>query len=181
MITLNKLYMITVVSYEAKYRSAFDTLNRSWIEKFFRIEPADEYLLQNPEATVIEPGGAILIALDGDVAAGVVGLKKINDAAYELIKMAVSDAHQGKGIGALLGKAILAEAEKLGAQKVVLYSNTSLLPALSLYRKLGFVEVSLEPDNDYVRSDIKMELMINNSARSSRTGDSPRQEQNAVF
>lgn len=173
--------MIAVVSYEAKYRSAFDTLNRLWIEKYFKIEPADEYLLQNPESTVIETGGAILIALDDSTAVGVVGLKKINDSEYELIKMAVSDAYQGKGIGGLLGKAILIEAEKLGAQKVVLYSNTSLLPALSLYRKLGFVEVPLEADNDYVRSDIKMELMINNSARSSRNGDSPRQEQNAVF
>lgn len=173
--------MISVVSYEAKYRSAFDCLNRSWIEKYFSIEPADEYLLQNPEATVIEPGGAILIALEDATAVGVVGLRKINDTEYELIKMAVSDAHQGKGIGAILGKAILEEAAKLGAEKVVLYSNTGLLPALSLYRKLGFVEVPLEPDNDYIRSDIKMELLINNSARSSRNGDNQRQEQNAVF
>ncbi|MGN6417533.1 MAG: GNAT family N-acetyltransferase [Pseudobacter sp.] len=175
------MHMISVVSYEAKYRSAFDCLNRSWIEKYFSIEPADEYLLQNPEATVIEPGGAILIALEDATAVGVVGLRKINDTEYELIKMAVSDAHQGKGIGAILGKAILEEAAKLGAEKVVLYSNTGLLPALSLYRKLGFVEVPLEPDNDYIRSDIKMELLINNSARSSRNGDNQRQEQNAVF
>lgn len=173
--------MIAVVSYEAKYRSAFDSLNRSWIERYFSIEPADEYLLQNPEATVTEPGGAILIALEDDTAVGVVGLRKISDTEYELIKMAVSDAHQGKGIGAILGKAILEEAAKLGAEKVVLYSNTGLLPALSLYRRLGFVEVPLEPDNDYIRSDIKMELLINNSARSSRNGDNQRQEQNAVF
>jgi len=173
--------MISVVSYEAKYRSAFDSLNRTWIEKYFSIEPADEYLLQNPEATVIDPGGAILIALEDSTAVGVVGLRKISDTEYELIKMAVSDAHQGKGIGAILGKAILEEAAKLGAEKVVLYSNTGLLPALSLYRKLGFVEVPLEPDNDYIRSDIKMELLINNSVRSSRDGDGHRQEQNAVF
>lgn len=173
--------MISVVSYEAKYRSAFDSLNRSWIEKYFSIEPADEYLLQNPEATVIAPGGAILIALEDTTAVGVVGLRKISQTEYELIKMAVSDAHQGKGIGAILGKAILEEAAKLGAEKVVLYSNTGLLPALSLYRKLGFVEVPLEPDNDYIRSDIKMELLINNSAGSSRDGNGQRQEQNAVF
>lgn len=172
---------ITVVSYEPKYRKDFDNLNRAWIEKYFRIEPADDYVLLNPDETVIKPGGSILIALENNTAIGVVGLKKINHTDYEMIKMAVSESSQGKGIGAILGNAIIEEAARLGAQKVVLYSNTGLLPALSLYRKLGFVEVPLEPDNDYIRSDIKMELLINNSARSSRDGESPRQEQNAVF
>jgi putative acetyltransferase len=172
---------INVVSYTPEYRKDFESLNRAWIEKYFRIEPADEYVLLNPDETVIKPGGSILIALENNTAVGVVGLKKINHTDYEMIKMAVSETHQGKGIGAILGKAILEEAARLGARKVVLYSNSALLPALSLYRKLGFVDVPLEPDNDYLRSDIKMELLIDNSARSSRDGESPRQEQNAVF
>ena len=172
---------ITVVSYEPKYRKDFDNLNRAWIEKYFRIEPADDYVLLNPDETVIKPGGSILIALENNTAVGVVGLKKINNTDYEMIKMAVSETSQGKGIGAILGKAVIEEAIRLGAHKLILYSNTGLLPALSLYRKLGFVEVPLEPNNDYIRSDIKMELLIDNSARSSRDGESPRQEQNAVF
>jgi len=175
------MQQISVVSYEAKYQRAFDSLNRAWIEKYFRIEPADEYLLQHPEETVIKKGGAILIALHESSAVGVVGLRKINETEYELIKMAVSEEQRGKKIGEILCKAILEEAAKLGAHKVILYSNTSLLPALSLYRKLGFIEVPLEPDNDYMRSDIKMELLIDNSARSYRNDEFPRQEQNAVF
>ncbi|MBO9632827.1 MAG: GNAT family N-acetyltransferase [Chitinophagaceae bacterium] len=175
------MYKISVVSYQPEYRKDFDNLNRAWIEKYFRIEPADDHILLDPEATVIDPGGSILIALENEMAVGVVGLKKIADAEFELIKMAVSEDHHGKGIGGILCKAIIEEASRLGARKVILYSNTRLLPALSLYRKLGFVEVPLEPDNDYVRSDIKMELLINNSHRSSRDGESPRQEQNAVF
>ncbi len=35
---------INVVSYEPEYRKDFDNLNRAWIEKYFRIEPADEYV-----------------------------------------------------------------------------------------------------------------------------------------
>lgn len=175
------MYKISVVSYQPEYRKDFDNLNRAWIEKYFRIEPADDHILLNPEETVINPGGAILIALEDETAVGVVGLKKIDGSTFELIKMAVSEDHHGKGIGGILGKAIIEEAARLGARKVILYSNTGLLPALSLYRKLGFVEVSLEPNNDYLRSDIKMELLINYSDRSSRDGDSPWQEQNAVF
>ncbi|NML20312.1 GNAT family N-acetyltransferase [Pseudoflavitalea sp. G-6-1-2] len=172
---------ISVVSYEAKYKSAYVSLNRAWIEKYFRIEPADEYVLQNPEETIIDKGGSILIALDDCTAAGVVGLRKIDNDVYEMIKMAVSEQYQGKGIGYILGKAIIEEAAKLGARKVILYSNKSLKPALSLYHKLGFTEVPLEPDNDYIRSDIKMELLLDNSTSSYRNNNENRQEPNAVF
>lgn len=172
---------ISVVSYEPKYKSAFVSLNKAWIEKYFRMEPADEYVLQNVEENVINTGGAVLIALDDCIAAGVVGLRKINNDEYEMIKMAVSEQYQGKGIGYILGKAIIEEAAKLGARKVILYSNRSLKPALSLYHKLGFTEIPMEPDNDYIRSDIKMELTIDNSDSSYRNDLKNRQEPNAVF
>jgi len=45
------------------------------------------------------------------------------------------------------------------AQKIILFSNKKLVPALKLYEKLGFVELSLE-NNKYIESDIKMELLL---------------------
>ena len=50
------------------------------------------------------------------------------------------------------------KAKQLGAHKIILYSNTVLKPAISLYRKLGFKEVTV--DAVYERSDIKMELIL---------------------
>lgn len=172
---------ISVVSYEAKYKSAYVSLNKAWIEKYFRMEPADEHVLQDVEANVINTGGAVLIALDDCTAAGVVGLRKIDNDVYEMIKMAVSEQYQGRGIGHILGVAIIEEAARLGARKVILYSNRSLKPALSLYHKLGFVEIPMEPDNDYLRSDIKMELLLDKRDSSYRNSNENRQEPNAVF
>ena len=151
---------IIVVEYENKYQRDFEQLNRNWIEKYFRLEPADEYVLQHPEENIIQKGGAILIALHDSLAIGTAGLRRTGPDTVELIKMAVADNFRGKGVGELLGYAALEKARELGAEKVILYSNTSLTPALSLYKKLGFVEVPLEPDNEYIRSDIKMEIEL---------------------
>lgn len=74
---------------------------------------------------------------------------------YELGKMAVSPAAQGKNIGFLLGKAILDKARALGARNVFLESNTLLKPAISLYYKLGFEKISGYP-SPYERSNIQM-------------------------
>jgi GNAT superfamily N-acetyltransferase len=74
---------------------------------------------------------------------------------YELGKMAVSPAAQGKNIGFLLGKAILDKARKLGARNVFLESNTLLKPAIGLYYKLGFEKISGYP-SPYERSNIQM-------------------------
>jgi hypothetical protein len=52
----------------------------------------------------------------------------------------------------------IAQAKALSADKIILYSNTMLETAITLYRKLGFVEVPL--DGPYKRSDIKMELNL---------------------
>lgn len=155
---------IIVVEYEKKYQRDFESLNRTWIEKYFRIEPADEYVLQHPEENIIQKGGAILIALHNSLAIGVVGLRKTGPTAFELIKMAVAEDYRGKGVGELLGYAALEKARELGAEKIWLYSHSSLQPALALYRKLGFVEVHLDPalEYEYERADVKMEILVTN-------------------
>jgi GNAT superfamily N-acetyltransferase len=73
--------------------------------------------------------------------------------------MAVTPVAQGHGIGALLGRAAIERARQLGARWIELLSNTSLAPALHLYRKLGFVEVPLGA-SDYRRADIRMVLKL---------------------
>ena len=70
--------------------------------------------------------------------------------------MAVDEKYRGQKIGKALGEAAVEKAKTLGAHKIILYSNTILIPAVELYRKLGFVEVPV--DGPYKRSNIKMEL-----------------------
>lgn len=88
---------------------------------------------------------------------GTCALIKMDDERYELAKMAVSEAARGKGIGWLLGRAIIERARDLGATTVYLESNTMLTPAIALYRKLGFKRVT-GPPSPYHRCNIQMEL-----------------------
>ena len=84
----------------------------------------------------------------------------LDEKIYELGKMAVSDEYQGNKIGQQLMNFAIGFAKQRDWDKIVLYSSTKLPTALYIYRKYGFVEVELENNLPYARSDIKMELIL---------------------
>ncbi len=149
---------VTILEYNPEYQPWFEKFNRDWIEKYFWMEPIDIAVLQNPEEHIIKKGGSILMASCDKEMAGTVALKYVEPGVYEFTKMAVDEKFRGQKVGLLLSEAAIVKAKHLGAHKIILYSNTVLAPAISLYRKLGFKEVPL--DAVYKRSDIKMELML---------------------
>ena len=152
---------IKIVNYQPKYQQAFKTLNEEWISKYFEMEEADRKVLDNPKKQIINKGGCILVALYQNEPVGVCALLKMDDPVYnyELIKMAVKPAMQGKNIGWLLGQAIIDKARSLGASAIYLESNTILKPAISLYQKLGFKKV-FGRATPYKRCNIQMELQL---------------------
>ncbi|SHN10910.1 GNAT family N-acetyltransferase [Chitinophaga sp. CF418] len=152
---------VKIVDYTPAYQQAFKDLNVEWISTYFKMEEADYKALDNPQGYILDNGGHILIALYNDVPMGVCALIKMKDAEYdyELAKMAVSPAAQGKSIGWLLGSAILEKARSLGAKKIYLESNTVLKPAINLYYKLGFEKIVGHP-SPYERCNIQMERVL---------------------
>lgn len=152
---------IEIVEYHEKYQEAFKALNEEWISKYFVIEDADRKALDNPKSYILDNGGRIFVALYKGQPVGVCSLIKMNDPDYdyELAKMAVSPAMQGKNIGWLLGQTALAAARELGASKLYLESNTLLKPAINLYHKLGFKKV-FGRATPYARANIQMELSL---------------------
>lgn len=152
---------VQIVDYLPKYKKAFKELNEEWINAYFKMEEADRKALDNPKGYILDKGGYILFALYNDEPVGVCALIKMKDAEYgfEMAKMAVSPKMQGKGIGELLGKAVIEKAKKEGAKKLYLESNTILKPAITLYQKLGFKKVAARP-TPYERSNIQMELFL---------------------
>jgi ribosomal protein S18 acetylase RimI-like enzyme len=150
--------VIEILAYKKEHQPWFEKLNRQWIEKYFWMEPLDFEILQNPEEYIIKKGGIILMALCDQEVAGTVALKFITPVVYELTKMAVDENFQGRKIGRALADAAISKARQVGAEKIVLYSNTSLHPAISLYEKSGFKEIPV--DGPYKRTNIKMELIL---------------------
>ena len=150
---------VEIIDYSDKLKSYIKILNEEWLQKYFRVEESDTRSLSDPQREIIDKGGYIYYARYNGEIVGTASLMKVDDAVYELAKMAVTDSAQGLGIGRILLEHCLWVAREKGIGKVILYSNTSLHPAIHLYRTYGFNEIPLEHQH-YERANIKMEIVL---------------------
>ena len=150
---------VEIIEYSPEFRNDFKRLNYEWIEKYFKLEESDHQSLNQPDETILKPGGQIYMArLNGEMV-GTCALIKVDKDTYELAKMAVTAQARGRGIGWLLGQTAIAKARELGAKTIYLESNTVLEPAINLYQKLGFRKV-VGHASPYERCNIQMELKL---------------------
>jgi len=76
---------------------------------------------------------------------------------FELSKMAVTERHQGLGIGRRLLAAAIARFRKTRARELFLESSSKLQPALALYQASGFHHAPRPPGaSHHRRSDVSM-------------------------
>ncbi len=148
---------LQIVDYDPRYQKDFKSLNLAWIEKYFEVEDIDHKVLSFPDEYIYKDGGVILMALLGEKVVGTVALKRLSKQVLEMTKMAVDTNFQGAKVGHHLAVAAIAKAKEMGAKELVLYSQTLLVPAIKLYKKLGFKEVPMEAGK-YKRSNIKMKI-----------------------
>ena len=153
---------VEIRPFKPAYAEAFRTLNMSWIEHYFMVEEADRQVLDDPAGRIINLGGEILFAVSTgrEQVIGTCALIRLENETAELAKMAVSEEAKGKQVGLLLGKSAIERARARGFQTLVLESNRKLTPAISLYKKLGFVEKPFPHPSEYPRADIYMELLL---------------------
>ncbi|HMU10117.1 MAG TPA: GNAT family N-acetyltransferase [Ferruginibacter sp.] len=157
---------IRIINYRAEHQPYFERFNRNWIERYFVMEPVDEFVLTNPQEALLKPGGAILMATcDGEMA-GTVALRKADDTTFEFTKMAVDEKFRRRGIAEALSLASFKKAKELGAETVILYSNSILTGAIRLYEKIGFKHIPVN-NTEYKRSDVKMKIEISEIMESS--------------
>ena len=151
--------MINIIPFESRHAPVFKQLNLEWLDKYHLTESHDLMVLNDPQATILDTGGIILLAEYNGEIVGTAALMLEHENVYELAKMAVSPHMQGQGISKLLISAILEAAKKKGVEKLILFSNHQLLAALSLYEKFGFkhVEVTGSP---FTTADVRMELSL---------------------
>lgn len=151
---------LSVVTFDPAYRGEFKRLNVAWLERYFSVEPIDERVLGSPETEILAPGGEILFALLQGQVVGTVGLRIEDSGSDELTKMAVDERWLGRGYGQCLLEVAMDLARERGKRRVVLYTQTSLQPAINLYRKNGFVKLDEPLCGKYSRCDIKMEKRL---------------------
>lgn len=151
---------IEIISYENEYAKYFYDFNIEWLKTYFYVEPYDEEVLSKPEKYIINKGGYIFFAKLNDTIVGTVALMPTKDGLFELTKMAVSPKFRGYKIGQKLMQHCISFSKEIGLESLILYSNSVLENAIYIYRKYGFIEVPVEKNSPYKRSDIKMVLKL---------------------
>jgi putative acetyltransferase len=124
---------LQIIEYQSVYKEDFKRINVEWIEKYFVVEPHDLEQLEDPQS-IIDEGGQIYFAKLGDEIVGTAALIHDGNDEYELAK-------------------------KRKAKALYLRSNRSLVPAISMYLSVGFVEVPLDASH-YKRANIKMDYPL---------------------
>ncbi len=122
------------------------------------MEEEDIKTVNNPEGYVLKDGGRIFIAMHNDYAVGTIAYLNMGAHVFEMIKLAVDEKYRGLKIGRILCEQSLDAMGKMGAKKIILFSNRKgSAEAIALYHKLGFIEVPLG-NSEFQRADIKMEI-----------------------
>lgn len=150
-----------IIPFDNHYSNDFYELNIEWLRTYFYVEPFDEEVLSQPETYIINKGGHIFFIKKDNKILGTVALMPTGDSlVFELTKMAVLPNQRGKKIGQQLLQHCIDFAKANAFKSLILYSATKLENAIYIYRKFGFIELELEKDSPYKRSDIKMELKL---------------------
>lgn len=151
---------VKIVEYDPAYAKDFADLNYQWIAETYGVEPHDQEILDHPYEAVVRPGGSVFFALSDFEVAGTVAMIPYEDDAFELTKMAVPPVFRGHGIGDKLMRACIEFTKAAGRKRIILESNTKQVAAIQVYRKFGFKDTPLDPNSQYTRANIRMELVV---------------------
>lgn len=99
----------------------------------------DEELDQLPGAYAPPAGGSLLLAMDEKAGPiGCVALRRLDHRTCEMKRLYVKSSFTRRGIGRQLAQAVIREAQRHGYAAMRLDTLSSMIPAVSLYRSLGF-------------------------------------------
>ena len=126
--------MIEIVKMEACHVSQVAQLERlcfsdPWSEKSVASELENKWALW-------------LVALEDDAVVGYIGSQTAVDET-DVMNVAVHPDHRRKGIAEALIEKLVAELKARGSYALMLEVRDSNIPAISLYEKLGFLQVGL--------------------------------------
>lgn len=119
-----------------------DILQLAELEKLCFSDPwsvsAFEYELKNPLSVW-------LVAVEDRLVAGYVGSQTVMDAS-DMMNIAVAPAFRRQGIAEKLIDMLILQLMERGSNSLTLEVRASNMPAIALYKKLGFTQVGRRPN-----------------------------------
>ena len=157
----------TVRAFRPSDAQAFAQLNLRWIKEHFGVEDEDNRMLNEPAATILDPGGYIAIAECNGAAIRTGALMVPHTPSkehpwLELVKMATDPSAQGKGVGSAVLDHLIGIARDRGVEAIWLETNDKLAAATRLYARKGFKPLSKEDEHPtpYSRCNLQMVLKL---------------------
>lgn len=147
-----------IVTYKPQYKERFIELSRLWIEKYFSLEAEDEATLTQVDE-LIKKGAMIYFAIEENQVIAACMIKPLGKKVWEVGKLATDERYQSKGAGSQVFSACLEYARRNHAEKIILFSNTVLEPAIHLYEKFGFQSIQVT-ESEYARCNYQAELIL---------------------
>jgi len=99
--------------------------------------------LANLPGDYAPPDGRLLLAIEEDLLAGCIAMRKLEPGVCEMKRLFLRPAYRGRGLGRVLVESIIDEARKLGYTHMRLDTLPGRMDqAISLYRSIGFVEIA---------------------------------------
>jgi putative acetyltransferase len=87
------------------------------------------------------PAGRLLVAWQEGEVAGCVALRPLEPGICEMKRLYVRPTFRGSGLGRTLVDRIIDEAKRIGYARMRLDSLPSMVPAIALYRRVGFRDI----------------------------------------
>lgn len=106
-----------------------------------------------------DQGGSIVLAWDGGEAVGCVAMRDLGEGVCEMKRMYVRPARRGRGIGRMLGEAIVAAGRERGYRAMRLDTGATMQAAAAMYRGMGFGEIPAY-NRDPVCGTVWMEMVL---------------------
>lgn len=135
---------ITIRTIEPQDNESIAAIIRSSLEEYGLNLPGTAYFDESLDymyEAFREASSQYFIALDGDKIIGGVGVfpsAGLPPDTVELVKMYLLPEYRGQGLGKLLIRKCIGQAQNLGYRYIYLESLTELKTAVGVYEKLGF-------------------------------------------
>ena len=150
--------IMELVKFQEKYRQAFIDFNTDWIvSNFGFLEKHDIETFEQIDEEM-QKGAMIFFAVENEIPLACCMSMPLDNGTWEICKLGSNKEYPHKGAGSMVFQAAMAWAMEHKAKRLFILSNSRLKPAIHIYRKFGFKEISLD-DYEYVRGDIAFEYI----------------------
>ncbi len=105
------------------------------------------------------PQGRLYLIESGGEIAGCAALRKFDETACEMKRLYVRENFRGRGLGREAAELIVADARKIGYERMMLDTLPTMTEAIALYESLGFIKVPEYRENPIVGA-VFMEMKL---------------------